>query len=210
MNWRSSTSSPLGGHASGDGLLVSPRGWRCLPPAGNDGRRGAKDPRPGPASRPPAGRAASSRDRGAAHRLAPRVLLARRGRSGPAGWPAVASDRRAAVTTASSPARRAIWAPAAAAKAWACSRVRGGRNTSSPTRTCRARPAPAPVTTIRALPRLGPRLQGRSAGLLQLQHRRDVHRMAGARRGCRPLRRQAAVGQREGRDSPTTRTPTGG
>jgi predicted dehydrogenase len=51
----------------------------------------------------------------------------------------------------------------------------------------------------RALPRLGPRLQGRSCRLLEFQHRRTVHGMARARRGGRPCRRQTDVGQREGR-----------
>ena len=39
--------------------------------------------------------------------------------------------------------------------------------------------------------------QGRFARLLQLLHRRAVHRMARARRRCHPLRRQAVVGPRQ-------------
>ena len=102
---------------------------------------------------------------------------------------AAASRRRgAAATTASSSAPKATWEPAAAAKASACCPASAGPNTSCPSRilsrVARRQHGQQPR---RACPRLDSRLQRRRARLLQLQHRRAVHRMARAWRHRRSL-----------------------
>ena len=95
----------------------------------------------------------------------------------------------AAATAACSSATRASSPPEPMARTRACCPAEKMKDYKLP------RAVPDPLAG--PLSRLDPRLQGRRAGLLELQRRRAVHRMDPAGRAGAALRRQAGMGQRQ-------------